>query len=43
MTVDSLANGVADYTSLDDERGRLQQARIVLKFGGQSIFRVVRI
>ncbi len=35
MTIDSLANGVAEHTNLDDERGKLQRPRVVLKFGGQ--------
>lgn len=36
MTIDSLANGVAEHTNLNDEPGKLQKPRIVLKFGGQS-------
>ena len=35
MTVNSLANGVAEHTSLDHECKKLQKPPIVLKFGGK--------
>ena len=35
MTVDSLANGVVEYTSLDNDCRKPQKPLIVLKFGGK--------